>query len=194
MKGPFLRTYLPDRLNEKEILRYAGSKEKSLPQEATQCLKALPDGTAGRVVFALYPIRETQSGLDLGFTETNSEDLRKNLRGCSHIALFAATAGIGFDRQVRKFERLSPARALWYQAIGAAYAEAVCDAFCAELKAEYPEIRPRFSPGYGDLPLSMQREIFTALQPEKHIGVTLGENLFMTPSKSVTAIAGIVHD
>ncbi|MBR3395332.1 MAG: DUF1919 domain-containing protein, partial [Firmicutes bacterium] len=47
--------------------------------------------------------------------------------------LFAGTLGIGIDRFLAKYGRLSPARALWFQAIGAAGIEALCDAFCEEL-------------------------------------------------------------
>jgi hypothetical protein len=194
MTGPFVRTYPCPAISEKEILRYAGSGEKTLPPQAEKCLQSLPDGIAGRVVFALYDVTPTPDGLDLGFTVTTSRDLQKNLKGCDRIVLFAATAGVGFDRLVRRYERLSPAAALWYQSIGAAYVEGVCDAFCADLKKEFGGTRPRFSPGYGDLPLTLQKEIFAALQPEKHIGLTLGENLFMTPSKSVTAIVGILRN
>ena len=60
---------------------------------------------------------------------------------------------------------------------------------CRDFGKEIP-LRPRFSPGYGDLPLAMQREIFAALPLEKALGLTLGENLLMTPTKTVTAIAG----
>ena len=51
--------------------------------------------------------------------------------------------------------------------------------------------RPRFSAGYGDLPLGVQREIFAALDCPKHIGLTLNDSLLMSPTKSVTAIVGI---
>ena len=191
MTGPFVKTYRCPALDEKEILRYAGSRENALPPEARACLDALPADTAGRVVFAIYDIKRTEEALDLGFTATKSEKLRINLEGCTRIVLFAATAGVAFDRLIRKYERISPARALWYQSIGSAYVESVCDAFCGDIKAEYGETRPRFSPGYGDLPITVQTDVFAALQPQKYIGVTLGDNLFMTPTKSVTAIIGI---
>ena len=50
---------------------------------------------------------------------------------------------------------------------------------------------PGFSPGYGDLPLDLQREIFAALDCPKRIGVSLNESLLMSPSKSVSAIIGL---
>ena len=81
------------------------------------------------------------------------------------------------------------------QAIGAERIEALCDAFCDKLKAEKSEkglfLRPRFSAGYGDLSIELQRDIMRALDCGRKIGVTLNESLLMSPSKSVTAIVGI---
>ncbi|MBR5134836.1 MAG: Vitamin B12 dependent methionine synthase activation subunit, partial [Clostridia bacterium] len=50
---------------------------------------------------------------------------------------------------------------------------------------------PRFSPGYGDLPLSVQRSVATLLGMEKTLGVCLSDSLLMSPSKSVTAFVGV---
>ena len=191
MAAVFVNLYPRPVLPEREILRYAKCGGDTLPAEAKSCLNSLPPTVCGRVCWALFDIAETPGGLDLGFTVTNSKQLKKNLSGCRKIVLFAATAGVEFDRLVLKYERISPVKALWFQSIGAAYVESVCDAFCKELAEKYGETKPRFSPGYGDLPLTIQKDIFTALQCEKQIGVTLNDNLFMTPSKSVTAIVGI---
>lgn len=191
MTPVFVNTYPAPVLPAREILRYASCKGDALPPEAVACLKALPPTVCGRVCWAAFDIKETAAGLDLGFAVTDSQKLKKNLAGCDQIVLFCATAGIEFDRLVRRYERVSPSKALWYQSIGAAYVEAVCDAFCDDLAARYGETKPRFSPGYGDLPLSLQTEIFRALQCEKHVGVSLNADLFMTPSKSVTAIVGV---
>ena len=49
----------------------------------------------------------------------------------------------------------------------------------------------RFSPGYGDLPLDVQRPLFAALDVPRKIGVSLTDSLLMAPSKSVSAIIGI---
>ncbi len=191
MTGVTVRAYPDARPDEKEILRYARAGGDSLPPEALECLRAFEGSVCGRVVYAYYPLRRSGEKLLLGFTEIRSKDLAKNLADSDGVVLFCATAGPEFDRAVRRYERISPARALWCQAIGAAWAESVCDAFCADLRREYGAVRPRFSPGYGDLPLTVQTDIFAALEPQRHIGVTLNESLFMTPTKSVTAVVGV---
>ena len=113
------------------------------------------------------------------------------LADCINI-LFAATVGVEIDRLIGKYGRLSPTKALLFQAIGAERIEALCDAFCADIKKEYNTgLEPRFSPGYGDLPLSAQKNIFAVLDPERRIGLTLNSSLLMSPSKSVTAFVGL---
>jgi cobalamin-dependent methionine synthase I len=52
-------------------------------------------------------------------------------------------------------------------------------------------LRPRFSPGYGDLPLELQTNLFKVLDCQHFIGLTLNDSMLMSPSKSVTAIVGL---
>ena len=49
----------------------------------------------------------------------------------------------------------------------------------------------RFSPGYGDVPLSLQRDVLAVLDAQRKLGITLSDTFFMTPCKSVTAFVGI---
>ena len=127
----------------------------------------------------------------MGFCRTESASLAKNLCGCKKIILFAATVGIGIDRLIMKYGKLSPAKGIIMQGIGAERIEALCDAFSERLGEEGYVLRPRFSPGYGDLSLDLQKQIFATLQPEKNIGLTLSSSCLMSPTKSVTAIIGI---
>lgn len=56
----------------------------------------------------------------------------------------------------------------------------------------------RFSPGYGDCPLSAQRSIVDALNATRLIGLTVTPTSLLMPTKSVTAVIGLfggeVHD
>ena len=132
---------------------------------------------------------------DFGFTEVKSHSLSQRLENCNNAVFFAATLGIEFDRLIKKYAVLSPSKAVMLHAIGNERVEALCNEFCRligdDLSADGYKLRPRFSPGYGDLDISIQREIFDVLDPAKRIGVSLNDNMMMSPSKSVTAIIGI---
>jgi len=180
-------------VNEREALRYAGAKEATPEMTALlhECINLCEKQLSPRVCYARYPVIQIDNQLDLGFARTDSAALRRNLAGCQEIVLFAATIGLEIDRLIARYARLSPARSVMLQAIGTERIESLCDAFENHLMEQGYELRPRFSPGYGDLPLGLQRDIFCALDCPRQIGVSLNASLLMTPSKSVTAIIGL---
>ena len=186
--------------SRREILRYLGAREESSE------LQALIDGALieaepllrPAVVYARFSLKKEGTLQDIGFAKSESRDLAKALGGCDELLLFAATLGLELDRRISGYGRLSPARALVLQAIGTERIEALCDAFCKEIGTECrsrgEQLLPRFSPGYGDVPLTLQREIFQALDCPRRIGLTLTGEMLMSPTKSVTALVGIRRD
>ncbi len=185
---------LPGEIDRGEVIRYAGGGKDSgeLKKMLDECIEEASSVLSYRVCYKEFDIRAEENLLDMGFCKVESASLARNLSGCRKIILFAATVGIGIDRLIMKYGRLSPAKGLMMQAIGAERIEALCNAFCEKMRGDGYEIRPRFSPGYGDLPISLQKEIFKALEPDRIIGLTLSGSLLMSPTKSVTAIIGIV--
>ena len=175
--------------NKKEISRYAGN----LQDEAllAECISEVSDKLVYNVCYQKFPFEKQCETLNLGFAQVNSADLAKNLDGCDGILLFAATVGVELDRLIMKYCKISPVKALIFQAIGTERIEKLCDQFCKDMAKE-ENIKPRFSPGYGDLPLDLQKELFAALECGKNIGLTLNDSMLMSPTKSVTAIVGII--
>lgn len=179
-----------------EILRYAGCK-KNADEHIVSLIKKCENEILPKIVckacYDEFNINFNENLIDLGFAKVKSTDLKKNLDGCEKIILFAATIGIEMDRCIQKYSLLSPSNALIAQAVGAAAIEAWCDKLC-EIFAKEKEplfLRPRFSPGYGDLSLDIQNDILTHLDCARKIGLTATKNLMMTPIKSVTAIVGL---
>ena len=188
------KTYNEPPLCEKEILRYAGCKEADSEISALvkSCINEIKTKLTYKVCYRQFKVKAYDDICDFGVFTLQSRNLAYNLKGCESVILFAATVGVEIDRLIAKYGRISPSKALMFQAIGAERIEALCDAFCDDISKEYNiGTRPRFSPGYGDLPLTSQKDIFAVLSPEKQIGLTLNDSLLMSPSKSVTAIVGL---
>lgn len=193
MNTVFTKAFSPPPIDKNEILRYAGAKE-ALPQIEKlidECLSESIDKLTYKVCYSHFPLSFSGDVIDLSFTKVKSGKLRKNLSGCSSFLVFAATIGIELDRLILKHGRISPSKALIFQAIGAERIEGLCNEFSRFADKEFGHTMPRFSPGYGDLPLDIQREVFNVLVPSRRIGLTLNESMLMSPSKSVTAIIGI---
>ena len=181
-------------VNKREILRYAGIARGvcDFDELIDSCLAEALPVLEYKVCFCELECKIADNICDFGLFSVSSRDLAKNLAEVRSAILFGATVGVGLDRLITKRSSLSPARALMLQAIGAERIEALCDAFCKDLEQERGVLlRPRFSAGYGDLALDEQKKIFEALKPQKSIGLFLNSSLSMSPSKSVTAFAGI---
>ena len=196
-----MKSYIEPVICQNEILRYAGCANKmdmaqaQISELLEDCLEEILPKLSYKLCYLELPLTITEEVCDFGCMQVASRDLAKNLKGCKRVLLFAATIGVEMDRQIARYGRLSPAKAVLLQAIGAERIEALCDAFCAEKEQELvmqnATLRPRFSPGYGDLPLETQTDIFQMLNCSKHIGLALNDSLLMAPSKSVTAFVGI---
>ena len=180
-------------VDTREIMRYMGCPEPNPQTEEliADCLSECSETLKYRVCFDKFPVFISDASVKLPFAETESQSLSRHLAGFSEAVIFAATVGIGLDRLIMKYSRLSPSRAVCLQAIGAERIEALCDAFCDELKSDFAATSPRFSPGYGDFSINFQTEIFKALDCPRKIGLSLNSALLMSPSKSVTAIVGV---
>ncbi|MBR3837952.1 MAG: hypothetical protein IKJ74_07435 [Clostridia bacterium] len=170
---------------EGEILRYAGSFQND-PQTVALLRECLEEAEGKFTYRVCYRLLEEDNAL------LASEPLKAYFSPCKKRVVFAATVGVEIDRLITKYGRISPARALMLQAIGTERVEALCDAFCQSLEREYQmKAVRRISPGYGKLPLSLQKEIFDLLDCQRQIGLTLGSSLLMCPTKSVTAFVGL---
>ena len=181
-------------ISKNKVLKYLGVRGEVAPELDSlldECFAIAEPYMGGKAVFEVYDITFNGEILNLGFAKVKSKDLLKNLQGCNKIALFAATVGAGFDRLILKYGKISPSKATVFQAIGSATVEALCDAVNEEIINIYGSCKPRYSCGYGDLNISLQRDIFAALSLQNNLAITLSENFFMTPTKSVTAIVGI---
>ena len=104
------------------------------------------------------------------------------------------TLGAAFDAWQRRLAALSGADAYFSQQIGLDAVEREMDRLEAEARASLApgeKLMPRRSPGYGEMPLSLSREIVDRLEATRRIGVAVTESCLLVPSKSVTAICEI---
>ena len=181
-------------IDRREVLRYAGGREGNATTDAlldSVIAEAAPLYTYTAAV-RICPISANGNSVTVGQLPLSSRALAAALNGARRAAVFAVTVGPRADRLLSRYARLSPARALLLDALGSERAEALTEATVAALQAEGYALTRRFSPGYGDLPLEAQHVLFSLLDCERTLGLTLNKSLLMSPAKSVTAIAGIL--
>lgn len=190
------------KIDRAEILRYLGCRGKIEDERllalVSSCVEELKGAATPRIVSRLFPVSFPEEGVCVGNLLIPGKSLRGHLHGCGEAVLFAATLGTRVDALLMRYGRLDISRAAVLQAASAAMIEGFCDGEEKKLAARAAGrglfLRPRYSPGYGDFPLSLQRRILAMLDAQKRIGLTLTEGCLLVPTKSVTAVVGLTRD
>ena len=175
-----------------EVARYLGYGERPLEgavaRQVEECLAQLERACTPRQVYR----RMGRSQLPF-----SSVELDRHLAGCEEVFLFAATLGAPADTLLRRWAAQDMARAVVGQACAATLLECFCDTCCEALAARLQPglfLRPRYSPGYGDLPLSCQRPLLELLDGGRRLGLSLTQGDMLVPAKSLTAVIGITQE
>ena len=184
----------------KETARYLGySRTVSPDQDVSGLMEKAADEMAAimkpQAVFEVFDLTVgLESELSFADVSLHSRDLSRNLAGCSKVALLAATLGPQVDALIRRHSSTDPVYASILQATGPMYIEELVDLVNEEIKkiaaSQGLKTKPRYSPGYGDVSLEVQKDFFRLL-PCTRIGLTLMDTLIMAPEKSVTAFVGL---
>ena len=171
-----LRLKIPPEYTDENI---AGCEEKL--RQALMC----------RYAYVKGPVTlKNEKICDIGIGKNESRDLAEALFGCSSAYILGVTTGIGVDRLISRLSVISKAQCFITDALASAAAESLCEYADNELRGTGKKPL-RFSPGYGDLPLSVQPDVLGMLNAPETLGITLNPSLLMTPVKSVTAVMGI---
>lgn len=183
--------------DKKMACRFMGCGKEPLSEALSElyeeCLEAYMNTAQLKAVVRETSVAfEGEDGIVFDFGTVKSEGLRKNLDGCKRAFVFAATAGAEIDRTMKRLSLISEADSMVYSCIASSGVERWCDYINGELAKKH-KLKPRFSPGYGGISLTVQKDIFDFLDVHRKIGVSLTESFMMVPVKSVTAIIGIVE-
>ena len=185
-------------LSKSEAARYMGVKGE--PDEAVRALLDKYEPIVRGKLRPAYVYREAAVSFEDGGVRISGVnalltggDIRRHLAGCSRAVLLAATVSAEADKLIRQTAVTDMAAALAVDCLCSAAVEQVCDRAEEEIFSEVdaPFRTWRFSPGYGDLPIALQRDFLLALNAQRRIGLTVTESSLLVPSKSVTAIIGI---
>lgn len=181
-----------------EAMRYLGVRsdpDGAVRERMTELAEALNRRIRPRFVLRVLPLEKIGDDLHLtGSAVVLTGSLaRTMLADCHQAALLVCTLGASFDAWMRTEQARSMADAVMLDALGSALVERGCDEEEAELAARFPGqyLTDRFSPGYGDLPLTLQPAVLMATDAGRRLGVEATQSCLLNPQKTVTAVIGI---
>ena len=186
-------------LNYEEAFKYMGYGDASADSQIIsimkECEKEILKNCKPSFCYRVYDlVRENESIRLPGCTlKLVGESIKKHLEGCDRVVVMAATAGAGIDGLITRAQLRSVAYGMVMDTMASVCIEQICDEAMAEIREALPDYGQtwRFSPGYGDLPLELQKDLLEAVEARKRIGLGITNSDMLTPVKSVTAFIGL---
>ena len=176
-------------INRAEVLRYLGNSRAEMTERMTflldECESEIIATATPKYLYKTVSLGE--SGLLVG------ESITRHMQNCENAVVICATLGAGVDKLIRTAQVTDMAKTVVLDAMASAAIEQVCnklDGVIAE-QNEGKFLTWRFSPGYGDYPIDLQKDFLTILDAPRKIGLCTNDNSILTPTKSVTAIMGV---
>lgn len=184
-----------------EHVKRADSDEKM--RTSLERLEAQMEEAEGLLFDAADP-GFTYAVIEAGVLPVPGESLAKHLEGCGQMVVMAVTLGHEVDRLITETQGSRIAMGVVIDSGASVLAEMAAEAATERIRQEIAGrssdgnrdgsplfMTGRFSPGYGDSPLDMQKQVLELLDAERQLGITLSAGFMMRPSKSITAIMGL---
>ncbi len=134
-----------------------------------------------------YKIIETENAKDFFV----GDDIKSYANGSNEIAVFILTLGVEVDKHIKRLEKLDKLEYVVFDKVASYYIEELADDLQDEIKEQLLKnnkfMLNRFSTGYGDYPLSVNKKIVEFLDGNR-LGVFLTDKNMFIPSKTICGI------
>lgn len=202
------------RVDRAEMLRYLGyggqTIELDLERRIERCVEELELSIDPKGVYRTFRVDATGTDsagmpcirLEGSEIVLTGRDIYRHLKDAAFCTVLACTLGMSCERKLRTLASQQALDAALFDAACSSYVEAAVEQMDRDVRAQAAELglnaNWRFSPGYGDCPLSAQPSILAALNASRLLGLTTTATNLLMPTKSVTAFIGLfdgpVHD
>lgn len=188
-----------ENVNIYEALRYMGyskleNVDANILELVYECEKEILNVIEPLYTYKIFDLEKNNQCIQVKGTSLalTGNSIKKHLENCDKAVFMAVTISAGVDAYIRKQQLKGAIYGLIADTMASAVIEQACNFAEKEIMEElnyYPTWR--FSPGYGDLPITIQKDFLNILQAQKKIGLTATPTSILLPRKSVTAIIGL---
>ncbi|MCI7767485.1 MAG: methionine synthase [Oscillospiraceae bacterium] len=187
-------------IDRKEALRYLSCRdEKNIGETASayldECEKRLLEVITPKYLYKYFPLI-TENGIPVIEDcplPLEGKNIAAHLEGCSGVILMCGTIGSGADRLIRILQIEDMAKAVIADAFSGAAVEQVMNEAEKQIREDFAGkyFTWRYSPGYGDFPIDLQKSLLAVLDAPRKIGLCASDSKMLVPVKSVTAVMGV---
>lgn len=188
-----------DCINIAETIRYLGYKDaepdENIKEELEICKNAILKVIQPQYIYEVFPILREEEEWYVGEHQLalKGSAIKEHLADCDYVALGCATLSEGVDELIDETQKHDMLHSLLLDSLANAAIEEVRMKLENDLSIEYAEfdINWQFGIGYGDLPLSLQKDFLELIHTKEKIGVSANDASILMPLKSVSGFIGL---
>jgi len=193
----FKKELIPDR---KRTLAALGYSEAVADEELWPSIeKALTDVSRAAIPRWVWKVYNLDRKNGIKFEGTNvdlkGEDIKKHLTSCLSCIILAVTLGQEVERLIKSTMVTGVLQGFLTDVVAGVLVGQYADEAERILREEYQTkelyLTGRYSPGYGDLDLSIQDDLLALIDSSLAIGLTVVDSHIMLPRKSISALIGV---
>lgn len=174
-----------------KTLGYDDSIDESVKELLLVCKKELQEVINACFVYRVFDYCDCEmkgSGFEL-----EGETIKEHLNKCGKCVCLCVTLGSDIDNLIRKKQITSMAEAMTIDKMASFVVEKACDKAEEIIMKNFEgcEKTFRYGLGYGDFPVTKQKEFLDMLDASRQVGVYVNEASMLMPTKSVTCLIGI---
>ena len=179
----------------KEVLKTLGYEDESLDDSVKEllliCEKELKETINSCFVYRVFDY-ENEEMVDSGF-ELEGDTVKEHLKDSEKCICICGTLGSEVDNLIRKKQVTSMAEAMMIDKMASFLTESVLDKAEEIIMRDYEGYDKtfRYGLGYGDFPITKQKDFLEMLDANRQVGVHVNDASMLMPTKSVTCIIGI---
>ena len=185
-----------------EVLRYLGYRSQQIDEKLDELINLTIEESktliTPRFITSRCKVSLVENGVKLLGTSIllTGNDIKEHLKDSKECILMGVTIGGNIEKRINLYGKTNLTKSLILDSCATTAVEEICDKVEDYIKGEAigngESTTFRYSPGYGDLSLDVQKDIINTLKAEKTIGLTVSAHNLLMPKKSVTAIIGLI--
>lgn len=178
------------RNNALKYLGYQGQNiDDRLSTLLSNCFQELKDIAQFKVTYKIFSLSQSPLTIKEANIKIDYPDLQKLFVDCHHVIVIGCTLGIAVDQKTKYYSHFDMTKMTVLDALASSYLEALCDEFENQ---HFPWKKTfRFCPGYGQTPISLNKQLSVLIDSYRKIGLSVDHHDILLPQKSMIGLIGI---
>ena len=178
---------------KENALKYLGYPDSTVDSKIEvlldQCIEEIQTMSTPKFVYKKFTLEHTPLSIKELQIELPYQELLDLFDSCHSCLIIGCTLGQEVDRHLKYLSKIDMTKMTIFDAVASSYIEYACDNY--EETLQLGERTFRFCPGYGEVPITLNKVFARALDMAKFIGLTVQESNILLPQKSMIGIIGI---